>query len=77
MIPMPNSGLADPVNQGARYGFGAGAAFAVRSLGYRRLVAGLGRLSGAKAISWSDRGSWVLRSSGCRDGFRPPLSKGT
>jgi len=35
MIPMPNSGLADPVNQGARYGFGAGAAFAVRSLGYR------------------------------------------
>ena len=35
MIPMPNSGLADPVNQGARYGFGAGAAFAVRSLGYQ------------------------------------------
>ncbi len=37
------------------------------------LAAGLGRLSGVKAISRSDGGVGVLRSSGCRDGFRPPL----
>jgi hypothetical protein len=52
MIPMPNSGLLDPVKQGARYGFGAGAAFAVRSLGCplagRRARQAVGRYSRAK-----------------------------
>jgi hypothetical protein len=57
MIPMPNSGLADPVNWGLGMGLrGCRVRGALVGLGW--LAAGLGRLSGVTAIYRSDRGRW-------------------